>query len=109
MKIEQLLEKYPDAEQLIKEIPENAVRTWWGKTYYPGSEYWRLSKAFTMPRLYKNMGLLRQAETLITDTEVVVIGGGFGGKQVYPKGHYKYNFYIAFFDALDNGKYIGWQ
>jgi len=96
--------------QLIKEIPENAVKTWWGKTYYPGSEYYRLTAKGTMPRIYHALGSkLRKAVTTITEDEVTITGGGFGRKQVYKKGHYKYNFYIAFFDAAEKGIYIGWN
>lgn len=98
--------------QLIKEIPGNAVVRWYG-TFYPGSEYYRLTIKDTMPRIYRNKGKLRQAITTITEGKVLITGGGiFGRPQLYEKDNSfsraKYYFYIKFFDALEEGHYIGW-
>jgi len=95
--------------QLIKEIPENRVISrFLRRATYPGSEYYRLSAKGAMPRIYKNMGKLLRAVTTITEDSVTITGGGLG-RQFYPKGHYKFNFWLAFFDLAEKGKFMGFS
>ena len=94
--------------QLIVPSNRTAKRTWWGRTYYPGSEYYRIAgERFSPIRVYKNKGLLLQAITTVTPTEITVAGGGFGRLQVYKVGTWGYRYNLLFFNSMEAGVFKG--